>query len=246
MPRGELSLSIAGLEPGPARAWSAGTRAALEWTASLGYRWVQLDGRSLKARDLDRGARRDVAALLRRLGLSVSGIDLWIPPDHFASATDADRAVSAATGALELVAELAGLVAGSRPALSLTIPGKPVAGVIEALAAVGAQCGGVVADHAWPVRAGGTLAVGVDPAALLVAGADPVTEVTKLAAMPVSARLSDLAAEGRVIPGAGGLDLAAYDAALAVRGFQGPRVVDLRGLRDQAAAAGSIRRSWSE
>ena len=246
MPRGELSLSIAGLEPGPAMSWSAGARAALEWAASLGYRCVQLDGRSLRARELDRGGRRDVAALLRRLGLSVSGIDLWIPPEHFASATDADRAVSAATGALELAAELAGLVSGSCPVLSLTLPAKPVAGVIEALAGVCAQFGAVVADHAWPVHAGGTLAVGIDPAALLVAGADPVMEVAKLAAVPASARLSDLAAEGRVIPGTGGLDLAAYDAALAVRGYQGPRVVDLRSLRDQAAAADSIRRSWSE
>lgn len=245
MPRGELSLSIAGLEPGPARAWSAGTRAALEWTAGLGYRWVQLDGRSLKARDLDRGARRDVAALVRRLGLAISGIDLWIPPEHFASVTEADRAVSAATSAMELATELAGLVAGSRPVLSLTLLSKPIAGVIEALAAECARGGGVIADHGWPVRAGSSLALGIDPAAMLVAGADPAMEVAKLAATPASARLSDLAAEGRVVPGTGALDITAYDAALAVQGYNGPRVVDLRGLWDQAAAAGAILDSWS-
>ena len=75
-----LSLSLAGLTPREGVAMEP--RAAIEWAAGLGYRAVQLDGAAagVRARDLDRSGRRDLAALLRRLQLGFSGLDLWIPP----------------------------------------------------------------------------------------------------------------------------------------------------------------------
>src|SRR5688572_21716696 len=99
------SLSIAGVvEP-----VGEGARALIEWAAGLGYRAVQLDGTmaGLRARELDRSGRRDLAALLRRLELGYSGLDLWVPEAHFVDGAQQDRAVAAVVAGLELSAELA-------------------------------------------------------------------------------------------------------------------------------------------
>lgn len=240
--RGELSLSLAGLERVAGAPWAAGPRAAIEWAASTGFRAVQLDGAAAgtRARELDRSARRDIAGLLRRHGLALSGIDLWIPPSHFASTAEADRAVAAVVGAADLAAEISKLVPGSIALVSVTMPEVSAPGVERALEAAGARAGTAVADHAWPVRPESLLGVGIDPAALILANADVPMAVAGLVRSPSSARWSDLSAGGRVLPGDGKLECAMYDAALSARGFLGYRIVDLRGLRDQAAAAKEI------
>ncbi len=235
---------MAGLKRAPGAPWETGPRAAMEWAAGLEYRAVQLDGTvaGTRARELDRSARRDVGGVLRRLSLVMSGIDLWIPPTHFSSPGDVDRAVAAVVGAVELAADLRAVVPGSTALVCVSLPAETVPGVESALGAAAQRFGCVVADHAWPVRENGVLEIGVDPATLILAGVDVPLAVAGLRAAPASARMSDLAAEGRVLPGDGALEPFEYDAALSVRGFSGARIVDLRGLPDQERAVGEIRR----
>jgi len=215
----------------------------------MGWRAIQLDGaaQGLRARELDRSARRDLAALFRRLNLSLSGLDLWIPPAHFRDAANADRAVAAVESGAVLVSELAGLIAqppapgrGGR-LVCIALPGDCPSGVISHLDRACEAHGVMLADHAWPARApAGTVGVGVDPASMIFAGADPVAAVSGLASTPIAARLTDLAPTGRVEvgSGAGSLDRIEYEAALHAGGFEDFLVVDLRGLPDPVASAG--------
>jgi sugar phosphate isomerase/epimerase len=226
------SLSLAGLTD------ERGARERIEWAAGLGYRAVQLDGALLRARELDRSARRDLASLLRRLELGFSGIDLWIPPAHFVETGHVDRAVAAVVGAVELAAELARLLGCGGGVVCVTMPEKTSAATVGAVLDAALRVGASVADCSWPFRAAeGPLGVGIDPAVLLMAGKDPAAEVARLASVPLAARASDAAAGGRVVMGSGSLDVLAYKVALSVKGFGGPLVVDLRGVRDQEAAA---------
>jgi sugar phosphate isomerase/epimerase len=71
---------------------------------------------------------------------------------------------------------------------------------------------------------------------LIAVGIDPAAEVSRLNVAPVAARLSDTLAGGRVAPGAGKLDVLAYQVALATKGYRRACVVDLRGVRDQEGA----------
>jgi len=243
---GPIGVSLAGLERGPGHPWSGGTREAIAWAASAQFSVVQLDASvpGVRPRELDRSGRRDLAAILKRSGLRLSGLDLWIPPPHFVSDRDLDRAVEAVRGALEMASELAGLVPGSASVVALTLPASVSMGVVSALGSAAGRVGAVLADHAWPVRtpAVAHVGVGIDPAAVILAGAKPGAGVLGLPATPVAARWSDLAATGRVEPGHGSLDCLEYSVALHTKGFSGAMVVDLRGLADQAKAAGSIRR----
>lgn len=235
------SLSIAGLRYVAGAPWGGSPREAIAWAASLGYRAVQLDATAagLRARELDRSGRREVAAILRRAGLALSGLDFMIPPGDFTDTTKADRAVGAATGALELAAELAGLLgAGARPCLSLELPREGTEAAAGGLSEACRRAGARIADHAWPARAASdVLGVGIDPATMMLAGADPAKEAARLEAVPLSARLSDLGPRGRVPPGRGRLDTVAYEVGLDVRGYAGALVVDLRGLREPALVA---------
>jgi len=233
----DLSLSLAGLANDPAAPWAGGPRRAIEWAAGLGYRAVQLDATAagIRPRELDRSARRDLAALLRRHELSVSGLDLWAPASHFAHGPDTGRALAAVAAAAELAAELRTLIGGSsRAVVAIALAAKPAEGVLTALAGASEHTGAAIADHAWPPA---HEAVGIDPAAMLLAGADPAAEILRLAAVPVTARWTDLGPAGRTARGRGRLDVLAYDVALTTRGVPGPRIVDLRDLKDQRAAA---------
>ena len=60
-------------------------RAALARLSKLGFRHVQLDATQpgLRPRELDRSARRHLAATLRRPEDSPIGVDLWVPASHF-------------------------------------------------------------------------------------------------------------------------------------------------------------------
>jgi sugar phosphate isomerase/epimerase len=240
MVQSPLSLSLSGLMPREGVVVDA--RAAIAWAAGLGYRAVQLDGAAtgVRARELDRSGRRDLAALLRRHELAFSGIDLWIPPSHFADAAQMDRAVAATAQALELAADLARLAGTDGAVVSLALSEKTPAATVESLSAAADRVGAMVADHQWPARGaavGSLVGVGIDPTALLATGADPAAEVSRLASAPISARLSDTVAGGRVTPGAGKLDVLAYKVALATKGYGRALVVDLRGVRDQEGAA---------
>lgn len=213
--------------------------------AAWGYRWLQLDGTvpTLRAREMDRSARRDLASVLRREGLMCSGIDLWIPPAHFAEAARADRAVEATVQGAEMLSELVRLGA-ARGALCVMLPATPAAGVEEALCAACERHGVDIADHRVPLRgAAGVIGSGIDPGAAVMAGLDPAAQVLALTGPVKSARLSDVSGAGRVPYGTGRVDTLAYEVALTTKGFTGAVVVDLREVPDQAqAAAGVLKR----
>lgn len=246
---GPLSVSLAGLDRGPGHPWSGGAREAIAWAAAARFGTVQLDASmsGVRPRELDRSGRRDLAAMLKRSGLTLSGLDLWIPPPHFVSDRDVDRAVDAVRGALDMTSELVGLVPGSQPVVALTLPAGVSPGVVSALGSAAGSVGAVLADHAWPVRTAAVahVGVGIDPAAVILGGAKPGAAVLGLTSMPVAVRWSDLAATGRVEPGLGSLDCLEYSVALHTKGFSGAMVVDLRGLADQAAVVEAIRRRLS-
>ncbi|MDX2116588.1 MAG: hypothetical protein SFY96_00210 [Planctomycetota bacterium] len=246
-----IALSLAGLERAPAAPWAAGPRAAIEWAASLGARHIVLDATAagLRARELDRSARRDLAAMLRRLGLSFAGLDAWVPTTHFADPVHAERALDAVDGAIGLCAELSDLSGATGRVVSVAFPENLTNAAAQRIAAVAERSGVRVADHAIPRGAASErhapiIGAGVDPAAILSAGQDPAAFVAALRAAPACARLSDLSAAGRVVPGTRGgrLMLDAYLASLSVVGLPGPLVADLRHIRDQASAAPALLR----
>lgn len=226
----------------------ASPRRAIAWAAEVGFRAVQIDGTVLKARELDRSARRDLAATFRRHELAIAGIDLWIPPSHFAREEAVDRAASALVESLDLAADLADLVPGSRRVVSVEFPATVEASALEAIRVRADRRGAMVADHAWPMvesRLGGPVMFGLDPSALLLAGVDPAATASRFMHMVASARLSDLAATGRVAPGEGRLDLLAYRVALETGGFRGPLVLDLRQVPAGVSKARTILARWS-
>lgn len=240
--RMDVALSIAGLPRGASQPWGDGTRTALAWASGLGYRYVHLDGTApdARARDLSRSARRDLAATLRRDGLVAAAIDLWIPPEHFASPSHAQRAVDAVTAAVGLASDLALLADGTRVGVCTTLDPKTPADLVDTLAKDAAAKGVTLADHAWPPRGFGGLGVGIDPAAIFASGAEVVPVVTGLARAPAAARLSDLGPAGRVPPGDGRLDVLVYEGALSAVGYAGVLALDLRHLRDPGATARAL------
>jgi sugar phosphate isomerase/epimerase len=280
MPPGDASpfalpapaLALAGLDaswPELARASSGGGRSTspaqalrdtLAALSAAGVRHVQLDAThaAIRPRDLDRSARRDLAALLRRLELSCSGLDIMVPPEHLAGPAHADRAVAAVCAAIALAGDLASLRGGAVVArrthgdarVSLVLPDRPLPDVLTQISAAAELHGVLVADHRWPpgdTSAGsggiGPVGVGLDPATLLVQTQDPVAAVAQTASRLHAARLSDLArglGAVRVAPGSGSgrLDVLAYRVALVAAGFTSPPVLDLRAV---APSAGGLR-----
>ncbi len=263
-----LGIAMAGLDGerlGLSPAAASDARALIDWVRASGFAAVQLDAAApgIRPRDLDRSGRRDLAAVLRRADLACAGLDLWIPPEHFVSPAHSDRAVSAVLAAIELASELSLLAEGGKKSpglrrgasLCLTLPASPPADILGALSAHAARHGVRIADHAWPIAepeadASPWIGVGVDPAAVLSAGEDPVALAARLGPRLAAARVTDVAAAGptagRIPPGAPGgrLDLLAYAASLTIAGYTGWAVLDLRGVPDQAAAAATAQEAW--
>ncbi|MHC4948182.1 MAG: hypothetical protein ACYTG1_07960 [Planctomycetota bacterium] len=232
------------LEPAPTLSPLGDTpRAALDALSARGFRRVQLDAArpGLRPRELDRSARRDLAAALRRRELAPAGLDLWIPPAHLVDPGHTDRAVRAVVEAIGLAADLGGVP------VSLELPPDADATAVAAITAESQRRDVPVADHALPAADGGPLSRGVDPARWLGAGEDPVAAVHAAGDRLAAARLSDLDAGGRAVPagGPGGrLDLLAYRVALSVCGFARPVVLDARGLADPWSALEAGRAAW--
>ena len=245
--RPPLSLALAAL-----RQPAADPRAPIEWAAAAGFRAVVLDGAApgLRARELDRSSRRDLAALLRRLELGFAGIDLWIPSSHFADPVHADRAVAAVAGAVELASDIAAL-SGGDPLLSLTLPREDLpTGTGDALVAHADSRHAVLADHRWPPDEKPThdaLAVGLDPATVLLSGDNPAKAAARLGERLAVARLSDASEVARVEPGGreGRLNDLAYVVALGTAKYSRPVVLDPRGLPAPGDAAVRALRWWS-
>lgn len=242
-----ISVAMAGLQGRPdARDTSA--RGLIEWVAARGVRYVQLNAAmaGILPRELGRSARRDLASLIKRVGLSLSGIDLWIPPSHFVDPTNQQRAIDAASGACELAAELRAILGEPAPGgaifgVSMALHEETPAAVVDAIGAAATRCGVVIIDHAWPARtvaSDGPIRVGIDPAVLIGAGASVAKAALGLSPAPAAFRLSDFSAIGRVAPGEGSLDLSNYDIAITTLNWAGAVTLDLRGLHASGHGAG--------
>ncbi|MEM0983261.1 MAG: hypothetical protein AAGI17_04855 [Planctomycetota bacterium] len=236
-----LAVSIAGLTGQPG---TLSAPARLDWAAQLGPRAVALDASlpGMRPRELGESARRDLAAALKRRELDLAGIDLWIPASHFASSENADRAISAVGETLTLAADLVRqLGKSSRPIVSVHLPGSE--SVRESLRAVADRVGATLADHAWPPI---EREFGFDPAAVLGAGGDPIDEAGARSAGIIAARLSDLSAGSRALPGEDGgrVDAGAYQAVLSLAKSIAHAVIDLRGVEQPTARAKGLIERW--
>jgi len=214
-------------------------RRALSLIAASGFRHVQLSAAlpGMRPRDLDRSARRDLLARLRRLELQPAGLDLWIPLEHFTDAEHADRAAATVIDAIELAADL------GRIPLSLRLAEALDATIVQTWRSRAETCGIAIADHSPTPHA--LLGVGIDPAALIAVGKDPAV-CASAATDLVAARFSDFRDESRTTPGTGRLDVLAYQVALVSRSFESPVALDLRRVSDPHTALEVALRAWVE
>ncbi len=226
-------------------------RAAIEWVSLLRskaptIRAIAIDVTTpgLRARDLSRSDRRDLAATLRRRELDLAGLDLFIPQAHFADPAWAPRAIEVIGQTLGLAGELAPLVGGSSRALvSVHLPGDLDGSVAQDLGAGAERAGAILADHHPSAEArSDAFVIGVDPASVLMSGGSPAKRATRAGAL----RLSDASDDGRCAVGGSGsrLELGAYAASASMSGA--PHVViDVRQLRDPAHAAIQAADAWA-
>lgn len=256
-----LTLALAGLGIPDARARlglaaGAATRAGVES--------VHLDATlpGLRPRELDRSARRDLCAILRRHGVRASGLDLLIPASHFADPALVDRAAEAVRAAVALVAELSALGAlgpGGRIVcvdLQRTAD-RPVApGLLEDLGSHALSVdvylvdlsGSIAQNRESSQTAHGSRAdaasvppgwaLGVDVVALLRRQEDPAAHIARV--RPACVRLGDVGGGESVRLGRGRLRLDAVAAACAVSAPQSPCVLDLRGVADDPAGLDAL------
>lgn len=240
------------------RATDGTVKTALSRLAEAGFRGVQLDAglSGIRPRELDATGRRDLAATVRRAGLALGGIDLFIPRDHYTDPAHIDRATQATLAAIALAGDL------GRVPLSINLPVDTLAGDVTAALLAGVEAHGVtLVVHAedqletlinWLNTAdSGLVGLGLDPAALLGGRTDPVAAAQSHAARLAGARLSDnrrgRADGSRCTVGAGDLDLMSYRISvdLAPR-RRGPVVLDLRGLSNPLDAAALAHQAWDD
>jgi len=241
------SLALAGLRNQhltPAAALQAGLTAARVVRCSA----VQLDGTEpgMRARELDRSGRRDVAATLRRNGLTFTGIDLWIPESHFTSGQHVDRAVEAVVQACGLAGELGRLVEESgKPSVSIGLPEQNPRELVSVLVTAAMRAGVLLADHHRSLaESGAVLGIGFDPASEILAGRDVAVSAAKLAHVINDARLTDASARERMVVGHGKLDVPAYKAVLRTVTALSHVVVDTRDRSDPVEAAREAVNEW--
>jgi sugar phosphate isomerase/epimerase len=185
--------------------------------------------------------------------MTISGLDLWIPPRHFVDPVQMDRAASAVVDACDLAAELLQLLVGSDPVISTLMPADVSSEVLARLSAEADRRGVAIADHQWPLRLASSsegvvsgIGIGIDPAAIIASGADAVGAVVALKTPPRAARLREMTIDGNTVPGdpGGRLDVTAFAAVLSARGFQGHIVADVRGLIEPEVGARRIARRF--
>lgn len=243
------------------RQTGASVRRVVARFAAGGFSAVQLDAalRGLRPREMSASARNDLRGVLRRAGLEVAGLDLFIPRKHYLQVDRVDQAISATIEAITLAADL------GRVPVSLTLPIDGMAeDLVKAVISAADAVGTAVAVHgqgridqlrSWLEQMDcPLLGAAVDPAALLAAGHDPPGKVQQLGKKLLVARLSDLqpgedeAAGGvRCVPGQGQLDLMRYRVACDLApNRRGPVVLDLQSLPEPITAAEAARQAWEE
>lgn len=245
----EISISATGFS----HPSSTNARASIDAIASLGVRGIALDATTpgLRPRELSRSARRDIASILRRHQLELTGLDLWIPPDHFTDPSESERAIDATIQALEMASELVPLVGGrSRPVVSVVLPEDLPQSTRETLASVATHHGSTLANHAImnedtvPVAG---IGIGIDPVFYLTDGQSPAKAITRAGTNLASARLCDTNAMGRCPIGGSGakLDLTGYAGALIVSGEEWV-TLDVRGLDNPMLGARTGIDAWRD
>lgn len=244
-------------------------RTAVDRLVKLGFRSIQLDATlpGIRPRDLNERARKDLAALFTRAGASISGLDFFIPTRHFVDTDQLDRAVSAATAAIALAADL------GRVPVSIALPMGSMSeeigrALIEAADGRGVRLAVHAEPHidkllAWVDRVDiPALGIALDPAASLAHGQNPVDVVSMLGKRLAVARLCDIsgadidsqrdndsvtAAGIRCEVGEGDLDVVAYRIALDLAaGRSGPIVLDVRGMENPLNAAAKAAKVWGK
>jgi len=261
----QLAVSLAGLSRVEGVAWAGPPKATLRWLGetahAAGVRAAVLDATrpGFRPRELDNGARRDLASALRRGELGFAGLDLFLPPLDFVDPKTLDRAVGAVLGAIGLAADLSGQggagpgragSGGDGRVVSLVLPedlDDDVRGTIDDEAT---RQGVRIADHAWPILPGdpqGVMLAGLDPVRVLEAKESPAKAAARFGDHLAAARLCDRDETGRCAVGATGasLDVLAYGAALATVGMRCV-TIDLRGLHEPAGAIESAASTWGD
>ena len=242
-----------------ARVAGLGPRRAIDRLAAGAFSAVQLDATlpGIRPRELDRRARRELGAKLRRSSLELAGLDLFVPPHHFTDPTHMDRAMQAATSAIELAGDLGRVpVSIGLPVAELTADQKEL--LLEAADGHGAPLAVQAAERLasaaeWTREAGPAVAgLDLDPASLLAAGCDPAAVAGEHGDELCVARLSDgrrigdgATALERTCPGHGELDVLAYRVALdTANRRRGPVVLELRQLADPWALLEPAAAAW--
>ena len=255
-----------------ARQFDGTVRSAIDRLAKAGFRSVQLDGTlpGIRPRDLDQRGRRDLLGVLTRHGMTLAGIDIFLPRRHFLEAEHIDRAMAASVAAINLAADL------GRVPVSIGLPVKSLGddarkAIVEAADGHGVRLAIHAEDaidelSAWVNRIDlHALGIGIDPASVLASGNagesghDPVKLLHRLGKRVAVARLDDLAGAGsdasddegirgagyRCLLGEGDLDVLSYRIALDLAvGRTGPVVLDLRGLENPLAGALAAQKTW--
>ncbi|MGV6813871.1 MAG: hypothetical protein ACWA5W_02540 [Phycisphaerales bacterium] len=247
----EISISAAGYvarHPSP--------KAAIEEIHALGVRGITLDASvpDFRPRSLTRSARRDLAASLRRRELEFTGVDLWIPQEHFADANHAQRAIDAVAQAAEMSSELATLVGGrSRPVVSVILPIDMNETDRHAIGANAQRVGAAIADHQPEMfrqeqsNLVAGIDIGIDPVLILMNGESPGKAVTHAGEHLASIRLDDINAMGRCVVGAQGgkLDIKGYAGALIVAGHEWV-TLDVREMPEPSIAYHHAKQAWMD
>ena len=242
----QISISAAGYATA-----SPSPKAVIEEIRALGVRGITLDASAadFRPRTLTRSARRDLAASLRRRELEFTGLDLWIPPEHFAGANTIERAMEALNQATEMSSELASLVGGrSRALVSVLLPTELKDIDRLAIGANAQRVGTIIADHQpEQTKAIAGIGIGIDPAMILMTGKSPGKAVTHAGEHLASVRLNDVNAMGRCAVGAPGgkLDVKGYAGALIVAG-QEWITLDVREMSEPKMAVERARQAWTE
>lgn len=233
--------------------------AGLEALRSIGFLAVQLSATQpgMRPRELDASARRDLLVRLRRLEMRCSGVDLWIPPEHFGSPAHAERALDALRQTISLAADLGRVTVSTALPVRTDANAQVLGDVRAVISSTAAHAGVEVADHgsdavtgAWEGTNDDPIGIGIDPAMLLSLGRDPVASVGRCGQRLRAARVVDMLQSGmRAPPGeADGarLQLGEYVLALAGAGFQRSPVADARHWTQPRAGLERVRALWPE
>lgn len=237
-PHPPLACTLRGLAA-HALAPADSARGLLGWLARAGAKAAALDAThpELRPRSLDRSARRDLAATLRRAQLALAGIDIFVPAAHLAEPATADRALAAILRAIELAGELRDTGASHVPVVAFDLPDEPVPGAVASIASA-AERAGVVAvtltGKHTPLRKA------LDLDALADTGASSAAVVGALTGPDLAqVRWGGPRPERRI-------DLLSVHAALAVRTPPVGVVVDLSRAADPAQALPAALAAWSK